>query len=87
MENINLKENCKYPNIVKVLKIKDCADCLYETFCLKDLEKEKMERYEQGIDRNKCNYWLVMESCRQCLFETLCRLEKWKATRGQENNS
>ena len=69
-----LKKNCKYPNIVKVLRIKECAECLYLTFCLKD--KEQMERYEQSKEKWKCNYWLVMDSCRSCLFETLCRLEK-----------
>ena len=39
-----MEKNCRYPNIVKVLKIKDCADCLYETFCLQDNKKE-MEKY------------------------------------------
>ena len=44
-----LRETCKYPNIVKVLRIKECAECLYLTFCLKD--KEQMERYEQSKEK------------------------------------
>lgn len=92
MENINLKENCKYPNIVKVLKIKECADCLYETFCLKDLvkEKENMNKYRYWIESWKeCRYNLAIKSCAECLFQNLCLFEQnqerlWKDTHETE---
>ena len=70
-----LKKNCKYPNIVKVLRIKDCAECLYLTFCLKD--KEQMERYRYWKESWKeCRYNLAIKTCCECLFQNLCLFEQ-----------
>ena len=71
-----MEKNCRYPNIVKVLKIKDCADCLYETFCLKDNKKE-MEKYRYWKESWKeCRYNLAIKTCCECLFQNLCLFEQ-----------
>jgi len=38
-----------------------------------------MEYYEYSENKEKCNYWIVVESCKRCLFETLCRLQYFKS--------